>query len=333
MKILIASDAWHPQMNGVVRTFTSTKIELEKAGHEVFIIHPALFETIPLPTYPEIRLALMKRSKIKKIIDTFSPDAIHIATEGTIGLGVRNYCVRRNLPFTTSYTTKFPEYIYHRFFVPKAITYALLRWFHNRSMGILIATGSLKSELEKKRFSNLKMWTRGVDTVLFNPSRKKLLPGDKPVLLYSGRLAVEKNIRAFLDLNIPGTKYVMGVGPELENLKKSYPDAIFPGRKNGFELAEYYASADVFVFPSLTDTFGLVMLEALASGVPVAAYPVTGPEDVIGESGAGVLDDDLERAVNKALKIPREKCREYALNYSWEKVAKIFLDNLSPIRK
>lgn len=331
MKILIASDAWHPQMNGVVRTLNSTISELSKMGHEIFVMHPGLFKTIPLPTYPEIRLALMKRKQITKMIEDFSPDAIHIATEGTIGLGVRNYSVRRKIPFTTSYTTKFPEYIYHRFLIPEKFTYKLMRWFHAQSKGVMVATESLKQELLNHGFNNIKMWTRGVDVELFHPQREKVIFEKKPVLMYAGRLAVEKNINAFLELPFDGVKYVVGTGPDFESLRKKYPDVKFVGRKSGEELASWYASADVFVFPSKTDTFGLVMLEALSSGVPVAAYPVTGPIDVIGGSGVGVLDENLNNAVKEALGIPKNKCREYALNYSWEKVAKIFLQNLARI--
>ncbi|GJQ63477.1 MAG: glycosyl transferase [Melioribacteraceae bacterium] len=331
MKILIASDAWHPQMNGVVRTLNSTINELSKMGHEIFVMHPGLFNTIPLPTYPEIRLALMKRKQISQLIEDFTPDAIHITTEGTIGLGVRNYCVRRKIPFTTSYTTKFPEYIYHRFFIPEKFTYKLMRWFHAKSEAVMVATESLKKELIDHSFDNITMWTRGVDVDLFNPDRPKVIHEQKPVLLYAGRLAVEKNINAFLELKFDCVKYVVGIGPDLETLRKKYPEVKFLGRKSGEELASYYASADVFVFPSKTDTFGLVMLEALSCGVPVAAYPVTGPVDVIGESGVGVLNNSLEEAVAEALKIPKTKCREYALNYSWTTVAKIFVDNLAKI--
>lgn len=331
MKILIATDAWFPQMNGVVRTFSSTINELKNSGHEVEVIHPDLFKTFPLPTYPEIRLAVVNQDKIREIFSGFVPDAIHIATEGTIGVAVRNFCIKNNLPFTTSYTTKFPEYIYHRLYIPESLTYSLIRWFHAPSKAIMVSTNSVKKELSDRGFQNIIKWTRGVDTELFNPKREKIIQDKKPVLLYAGRLAVEKNIKAFLDLDVEGSKYVVGTGPDLESLKNDYPDVNFVGRKSGEELASYYASADVFVFPSLTDTFGLVMLEALASGVPVAAYPVTGPVDVIGESGTGCLDNNLADAVKKAMTISREKCREYALNFSWDKVAEIFLNNLAPI--
>ncbi len=332
MRILIATDAWFPQTNGVVRTFSSTINVLEKMGHQVEVIHPDQFRTFPMPTYPEIRLAITDKKKIEKVFDEFKPEAVHIVAEGTIGLAVRNICLQRKLKFTTSYTTKYPEYVYARFYLPVDITYSLIRWFHAPSDAVMVATDSMIKELEEKNFKNLSKWTRGVDVELFNPDYQNIFDYPRPVMLYAGRLAVEKNIEAFLDVKTEGTKVIMGSGPDEDYLKRKYPDAVFVGKKTGEELAAHYASADVFVFPSLTDTFGLVMLEALASGVPVAAFPVTGPVDVIADSKTGILNNDLEYAIKEALKIPKDKCREYALNYSWEKVAKIFLDTLAVIK-
>jgi glycosyltransferase involved in cell wall biosynthesis len=332
MKLLIVSDAWFPQVSGVVRTLSSTIDELCRQDHEVKVISPDQFPTIPCPSYPEIRLACWVGHKISGAIKEFDPDAIHIVTEGTLGLMARLYCARKRIPFTTSFTTRFPEYIYARYRIPVAFTYRLLRWFHAPSGALMVATNSLKKELEGKGFRNIVLWTRGVDVNLFHPREKNSLDDAKPILMYVGRVAIEKNIKAFLDLKVKGTKYVVGGGPQLESLKREYPDIRFVGMKHGEELARYYASADVFVFPSLTDTFGLVMLEALASGVPVAAYPVLGPLDVINNSGVGVLNRDLALAVRDALQISPEKCREYALQFSWTNVAKLFISNLKPLK-
>jgi len=333
MRIVIATDAWHPQVSGVVRTLSETIKELEKQGHRVAVLSPDRFRTVPCPTYPDIRLALAGRRKVARLIERFEPEAIHIATEGPLGLAARRYCLKRGLPFTTSYTTKFPEYIYARCLFPKRITYALLRWFHGPCSGIMVATDTMKRELEEKGFQNLVRWTRGVDTDLFCPRDKGFLKDPRPIHMYVGRVAVEKSIEDFLRLGLQGTKYVVGGGPQLEELKRKYPEVKFPGSRHGEELAQYYAAADVFVFPSRTDTFGLVMLEALSCGVPVAAYPVTGPVDVIGDSGVGVLNENLGLAIQQALRIPAEKCREYALQYSWQAVARMFVENLSPFPK
>lgn len=328
MKILIVSDAWLPQINGVVRTFLTTKTILEAKGHEVRLITPDLFRTIPCPTYPEIRLALRPLQKITSIIDHFRPDCVHIATEGPLGLSARAYCHKNNKGFTTSFHTKFPEYIRARFGIPATFTYRLLRWFHSLSTTVMVATGSIRQELEAQGFKNLAHWSRGVDIKLFRPQAKDFLSDQRPIFLYVGRVAVEKNIEAFLKLNLPGTKYVVGTGPQLELLRAKYPQVRFVGAKAGQELSHYYAAADVFVFPSRTDTFGLVLLEALASGVPVAAYPVAGPLDIINTSKVGCLDDNLERAAHNALKIAPESCRQYALKYSWQVCTQQFLNNL-----
>ena len=329
LRILIATDAWLPQINGVVRTFTATIKHLEDMGHTVRVISPDQFRTVPCPTYPSIRLALLPGRRIARIFSAFAPHAIHIATEGPIGLAARNICCRRRLPFTTSYATKFPEYIHARIRLPLSSGYAAMRWFHKPSRAVMVATPSLQRDLDARGFRNLVRWTRGVDTELFRPRDKSFLTDPRPILLYAGRVAVEKNIEAFLSLPNPGTKYVVGDGPQLPPLQKKYPSVRFVGMKHGEELARFYAAADVFVFPSRTDTFGLVILEALASGVPVAAYPVTGPLDVINSSGVGVLNENLSLAVQQALTISPTQCRAFALQFSWQRVAELFLNHLA----
>lgn len=329
LRILIVTDAWLPQINGVVRTFSATVNHLEDMGHSVRLITPDQFRTVPCPTYSSIRLAVLPGRRVARIISEFNPHAIHIATEGPLGFAARNICVRRQLPFTTSYATKFPEYIHARVRLPLTAGYAAMRWFHKPSRAVMVATASLQRELEQHGFSNLVRWTRGVDTDLFRPRDKSFLTDPRPILLYAGRVAVEKNIEAFLSLPHPGTKYVVGDGPQRAELQRKYPHVRFVGMQHGENLARYYAAADVFVFPSRTDTFGLVMLEALACGVPVAAYPVTGPLDVINGSGAGVLNDNLALAVQQALAIPPDRCRNFALQFSWRHVAELFLHNLS----
>ncbi len=332
MKILLATDAWAPQVNGVVRTLQTTVAHLKRFGHEVQVIEPFMFRTVPCPSYPEIRLAWVDRRVLARYCDGTDPDATHIATEGPVGLAMRNECVRRGWPFTTAYATKFPEYVHARVRVPVRWTYAVLRWFHGPSRAVMVATDSVKRELEERGFRNLVRWTRGVDVELFRPGPKDYLEGPRPVLLYVGRVAVEKNIETFLALKVPGTKYVVGDGPQRSWLERQYPAVRFVGTKTGRELAAHYAAADVLVMPSRTETFGLVMLESLACGVPVAAYPVTGPLDVLENSGAGAMDADLATAVRRALDISPTRCREHALRFSWERTAQMFLANLSPRR-
>jgi len=331
MRILIVSDAWHPQINGVVRTLTRATAELQRLGHEVALITPDLFRTLPAPSYPEIRLALRPGPRLARLADAFGPEAIHLATEGPLGWAGRRYCLRRGLPFTTAYTTRFPEYLHARWRLPLAWSYGMLRRFHNAGAGVMVATETVRRELAAQGFGPLLPWTRGVDTERFDGRRRDAFALPRPIFLYAGRVAVEKNIAAFLALELPGSKVVVGAGPQLEMLKRQYPQVHFTGYLENGELAAAYASADVFVFPSRTDTFGLVMLEALASGVPVAAYPVAGPQDVIGDSGVGVLDEDLGRAARAALAIPRERCRDHALRFSWRRCAEMFLDNLAPV--
>jgi glycosyltransferase involved in cell wall biosynthesis len=331
LRILIVTDAWHPQVNGVVRTLDRTCLELRALGHVVEVVGPDRFRTLPCPTYPEIRLALVGAGRLAALIDEFAPDAIHIATEGPLGHAARRACLRRGWPFTTAFHTSFPEYLKAHIALPLDWSYAYLRAFHARAEGTMVATVSLARALARHGFARLRFWSRGVDTEKFRPGRKDSLEGERPILLYAGRVAIEKNLDAFLALDIPGTKYVVGTGPDLAALRRRYPRVRFAGYLDNGALVAHYAAADVFVFPSRTDTFGLVILEALACGVPVAAYPVTGPLDVIADSGAGALDEDLRRAIHRALAIPPERCRAHALKFSWRACAQQFLANLAPI--
>jgi glycosyltransferase involved in cell wall biosynthesis len=330
VKILFITDAWHPQINGVVRTLSTTGRELEKMGHTVGFIGPDQFNTVPLPGYQEIRIAVKPRRKLERLIAEFAPEAIHIATEGPLGWAGRAICRRRGLAFTTSYHTAFPEYLAERGPIPKSLSYAVLRNFHRASTAVMVATPTISRLRADRGFANIRRWTRGVDTDLFRPRSKDFLDAPRPISICVGRVAVEKNIEAFLSLKMPGTKYVVGGGPLLATLKRRYPEVRFVGPRDGEELAAYFAAADVFVFPSRTDTFGLVMLEALASGVPVAAFPVPGPLDVIGDSDIGVLDEDLGRAVSRALEIDPARCRDFALAHSWQAAAHQFLSNVHP---
>ena len=332
MRILLVTDAWAPQVNGVVRTLQRVRSECEALGHVVGVVSPDQFRTAPCPTYPEIRLAWRPGGGIGAQLDAFRPDAVHLATEGPLGLAGRRQCLRRGLPFTTSYHTRFPEYLNARFPLPLGVGYAAMRWFHRPSKAMMVATPSIRRDLEARGFGNIADWSRGVDTELFRPDRAPTLALPRPVHLYVGRVAVEKNLEAFLSMPIrAGSKLVVGDGPQLAELAARYPGVHFAGARLGEELARHYASGDVFVFPSLTDTFGLVLLEALASGLPVAAYPAPGPLDVIGDSGCGVLDLDLARAAALALEIPRDRCRAHALAFTWRRCAEQFLENLHPI--
>ena len=331
MKIVIVSDACDPPTNGVSRTLGTLKACLERLGHQVTIVSPPEFLTVPCPTYPEIRLAVLARRRLRRQLEEFRPDVIHVATEGPLGWAARGWCLRRGLPFTTMFTTKFPEAIELRFGLPTAWTYALLRHFHAPSSAVMVATASLRDELWERGFRNLAPWTRGVDTELFRPRPKDFLDLPRPIFLYVGRIAVEKSIEDFLRLDLPGTKLVVGDGPHLPKLRREFPDATFVGSKRGEDLARYYAASDVFVFPSRTETFGLVVLEALASGLPVAAYPVTGPLDIVGSAPVGVLDEDLGRAARQALALSPDLCRAHALRFSWENCAQQFLRFVQPV--
>lgn len=338
MRILVATDAWEPQVNGVVRTLTRVVAELQGMGHTVEVIHPGQFKTFPLPTYAEIKVAIGVYEPVQERFKAFEPEAIHIATEGPIGLAARRICVEWKLPFTTSYHTRFPEYVSARLPLPLAAGYAYMKWFHKPSGRLMVATPTMREELTRHGFRNISAWSRGVDTDVFRP----LAEGEadlfadlpKPVFLYVGRVAVEKNIEAFLALDLPGSTVVVGPGPQLEELKVKYPKAIFTGPKSGDELAAHYRSADVFVFPSLTDTFGLVILEAMASGTPVAAYPAPGPIDLIPGSGAGVLavtaTEGLREACLQCLDLDRAGVRTFAEKFSWRACAEDFVKNLQP---
>lgn len=331
-RVALVTDAWYPQVNGVVRTLDKVTKILKDSGIDVIVISPDQFWNAPCPSYPEIRLAVGSSHKVQNILKTIKPDAIHIATEGPLGLAARLWCVKTQTPFTTSYHTKFPEYSAARWGVPVDWGYQYLKWFHAPAKNVMVATPSVRRDLEDRGFQNIAPWTRGVDADLFCPGPdKRFAHLDGPIYLYVGRVAIEKNIEAFLKLDLPGSKVVIGDGPQLEELRRKYPAVHFLGKKSGADLAAHYRSADVFVFPSLTDTFGLVQLEALASGVPVAAFPVPGPIDVVGFNGPGVLNEDLKAACIQALHIPATACRSHALKYSWQACAALFKGHLHPI--
>jgi glycosyltransferase involved in cell wall biosynthesis len=329
MRVLIATDAWHPQVNGVVRTLTSLAANARKLGVDITFLTPEGFPSMPVPTYTSLRLALPSPRGIARRIEAARPDAIHIATEGSIGFLVRRYCIERGLPFTTSYTTRFPEYIAARAPIPESWIYALLRRFHAAATVTMVSTPSLMAEFAERGFKNLGMWTRGVDTDLFKPERAIDLGLPRPIFACVGRIAVEKNLEAFLSLDLPGSKIVIGQGPQEAELRRRFPDAKFLGLLDEKVLPAYLAGSDVFVFPSKTDTFGVVQLEALACGVPVAAYPVPGPRD--GQDPIGVLDEDLRAACMGALRMSRQACRAFALTRSWEASARQFIGHVNRV--
>ncbi|HZH50905.1 MAG TPA: glycosyltransferase family 1 protein [Microvirga sp.] len=328
MRLLVASDAWHPQINGVVRSLEHMAAQAPEFGAEIVFLTPERFRSLPMPTYPEIRLALASPAQVARILDEVRPTHIHIATEGPVGLATRAACRRQGMSFTTSYHTRFPEYVAARTPIPEAWSYRALRWFHREASAMMVSTPSLERELLGRGFSRILRWTRGVDTRLFRPRPERILDARAPIFLSVGRVAVEKNLEAFLSLDLPGSKVVVGDGPARRDLQRKYPDARFLGALSGEDLARVYASADVFVFPSRTDTFGIVLLEALASGLPIAAYPVTGPADVIGPSACGVMGDDLREAALAALHIPKEKCRAYGETFTWRESARQFFSNI-----
>jgi len=327
MKILIVTDAWKPQVNGVVRTLETTILTLQSMGHQVEVISPFGFPSIPCPTYKEISLTWSPFKVVKQIIERCEPDAIHIATEGPLGWAARRYCKRKQIKFTSSFHTQFPEYIQARTHFPTSLSYKILRRFHSLAQHVMVTTGSMEKKLQKVGFKNLIKWSRGVDTTLFCPQPRSFSTS-QPKLLYVGRVAVEKNLEDFLDMSLDAVKIVVGDGPQRKSLQQKYPDVLFTGNKFGHELTHYYSMADAFVFPSRTDTFGLVMLEALACGTPVAAYPVEGPIDVIQTNDVGALDWNLKNATLMALRKSRKSCREYASQFSWEKCTHQFLSNL-----
>ena len=337
MKILVATDAWHPQVNGVVRTLGHVAREARALGEELEFLAPGEFWTLPMPSYPEIRLALPGPGDVERRLERARPDAIHIATEGPLGHAVRRVCLRRRLPFTTSLHTRFPDYLAERLPVPERwtcdVTWGWLRRFHSAGAAVLAATPTLGAELTGRGFKNVKLWPRGVDASFFRPRSHGALDLPRPIFLTVGRLAVEKNVEAFLKLDLPGSKLVVGDGPARTQLAKAYPDAVFLGSRDGEALAEIYAAADVFVFPSRTDTFGLVLLEALASGVPVAGFPAAAPRDVIGAAPVGRLDKDLRRACLEALECSRADCRDFALGMTWQASARAFLTHVEEAAK
>jgi glycosyltransferase involved in cell wall biosynthesis len=335
MKILVATDAWQPQVNGVVRTLGHVAREARVLGADLEVLAPDSFWTLPLPSYPEIRLAFPAPGDIERRLERAAASAIHIATEGPLGHAVRRVCVRRGVTFTTSLHTRFPDYLAGRLQVVQRwtsdVAWSWLRRFHAPGAAVLAATPTLVSELGERGFHDVKLWPRGVDAQLFRPRQGLVhaaaLNLPRPIFLTVGRLAVEKNIEAFLKLDLPGSKLVVGDGPARCALAKAFPDAVFLGSLQGERLAEIYAAADVFVFPSRTDTFGLVLLEALASGVPVAGFPAAAPRDVIGQAPVGSLDEDLRLACLGALECSRQDCRDFALSMTWAASARIFLEH------
>jgi glycosyltransferase involved in cell wall biosynthesis len=329
-RILLASDTGHPEVNGVVRTLDATVRELTRAGCEVRRLEPALLPSVPCPLYPGFRLAWPGRRRLEALVEDFSPDAIHVATEAGVGLCVRAYCLARGLRFTTAFHTRSPEYLWRMACIPPDLTYRYLRWFHSRSAGMMVAVPSVEAELRRRGFGGpFRRWSRGVDLGLFHPRPRTWPAEHRPVQLYVGRVSVEKNLGAFLGLKTAGKKYVVGDGPARQSLQAQYPGAVFLGRLEGERLAEAYANADVFVFPSRTDTFGLVILEALASGVPVAAYPAPGPADILTDPRAGALHPELGQAVAAALhRGDPAACIALAAEYRWERSAQQFRDNL-----
>jgi len=309
---------------------STTADKLAALGHEVQLIEPNQFRTIPCPTYPEIQLAILPYRRVAWLLDTFEPDAVHVATEGPLGTAARRWCRRRGMPFTTSYHTQFPEYLRARAPIPLAVSYGHLRRFHGAAARTMVATPTMQRQLEARGFQNIVRWTRGVNVELFKPRGKAALQLPRPIAMYVGRVAIEKNIEAFLALELPGTKVVVGDGPARKQLQARYPTAVFTGFKYGEELAAHVSAADVFVFPSLTDTFGLVLLEAMSCGVPVAAFPVTGPIDVVQKDVTGVLHEDLRVAALGALELDPAACRAYALQHTWDAATQQFLTNLAP---
>jgi glycosyltransferase involved in cell wall biosynthesis len=332
LRILLATDAWRPQVNGVVRTWETSIQHLRQRGHTVAVIEPGLFASFLVPFYPEIQLAIPARRLVAQLIRSFAPNVVHVATEGPIGLSVRAFCVRNRWRFSTSYHSKFPEYLQHLARVPIAWGYRFMRWFHSASSAVMVSTPTLERDLAARGFRNLCRWSRGVDLTLFMPRAKTWTEYARPILLYAGRVSKEKNVEAFLAIQHAGTKLIVGDGPIRERLKREYPQVAFLGYRTGVALAEAYTNADLFVFPSRTDTFGLVMIEAMACGVPVAAYPVVGPIDIVTEPGVGCLDENLDRAIEIALRqSDTEACVQHARQFTWERCTDQLLANFVPI--
>jgi glycosyltransferase involved in cell wall biosynthesis len=329
MRIMIVSDAWFPQTNGVVSTLSQTAACLGAFGHEIQMVTPNEFRSVACPTYPEIRLSLLPYRSLQTRLFDFAPHAVHIATEGPLGLAARRVCLRNNLRFTTSYHTQFPQYLRARYPMPLSVSYRLLRWFHGAAVRCMVSTASVRRDLQSRGFENLASWRRGVDTQVFKPRDKDFLSLPRPIAAYVGRVAIEKNVAAFLAMPWTGSKIVIGDGPERSRLQSEYPQAHFLGFRFGTDLAMHLAAADVMVFPSRTDTFGLVNLEAMACGVPVAAYPVTGPIDVIDDGVTGALDENLAVAAQRALQLNPDACRQRALRSGWDVCTREFESNLS----
>lgn len=330
MKILLISDAWHPQINGVVRTLENTRVELAAMGHEVLVIGPDRFHSVPMPGYREIPIALRPAGRLARLIESYGPTCIHVATEGPLGMAARRWCRRHEVSFTSSYHTRFPEYLRMRAPVPTRWTYRWLRRFHAAATKTLVRSRTQMKLLAAHGFSNLGVWPGGVDIRLFRPRRKRVLDLPRPIALYAGRVAPEKSLEAFLSIDFPGSKVVVGDGPARNTLQKRFPGAHFLGYQHGEALARHIASSDVFVFPSRTDTLGLVMLEAMACGVPVAAFPVPGPADLVLHGVSGCLDNDLAVAMQGALELDRSDCRVFASEFSWRRCTQTFLDQLQP---
>jgi glycosyltransferase involved in cell wall biosynthesis len=335
MRLLVATDAWEPQVNGVVKTMQRTIGMLRDRGAQVAIVEPRQFPRFPMPGYPEIPIALPRPSRIRSIVEKFAPTHLHIVTEGPIGWMMRRHALSRGYAFSTAYHTRFPEYLRQRLPVPVGLTYALMRRFHNAGAATMVSTRSMRQELESRGFQRIKTWSRGVDLGLFAPGQESDALDNlaRPIFLSVGRVATEKNLPAFLALDLPGTKVVIGEGPDRGMLERRFPNAVFLGAKTHAELGGIYANADVFVFPSRTDTFGLVLIEAMACGLPVAAFPVPGPLDVVGSSGAGVLDDDLRKAALGALTVDRSLCRSRAVQFDWQEATSQFAEGLVPMRR
>lgn len=331
MRVLLATDAWHPQVNGVVRTLSGLKGELERRGIEVRVVSPAEFGTVPCPTYPDIRLALAGRRAVEAAFDEFRPSVLHIATEGPVGFQARRVALRRGFPFTTSFHTRFPEYLRQRAPVPERLTYAVLRHFHAPAQACLVPSEGVRRDLAARGFRNLATWTRGIDPALFRPVAPAPLDLPRPVFMTVSRIAPEKGLEAFLDLDLPGSKLVVGDGPSLPQLRGRYPAVRFAGLRTGDDLAAHYAAGDVFVFPSRTDTFGVVLIEAMACGLPVAAFPEPGPLDVVADSGAGVVSHDLRLACLRALSIGRQAALARARDFTWGRCAEVFLETVVPV--
>ncbi len=333
MKIAIVTDAWTPQVNGVVTTLLDLRQRLSVAGHRITVVEPSAFRRLRCPGYAEIELAWRPGAEVARQLDDAAPEAIHIATEGPLGLAARAYCRRRKLPFTTAFHSRFPEFLTAAFGLPAGWGYAAMRRFHAPSAGVLVPSSGTVEILARHGFANLRPWSHGIDLALFRPTPGAAIDLPRPLFLFVGRVSPEKNLEAFLRLDLPGSKLVCGGGPLLERYRREYPQVHFRGSTPRHELVPIYSAADAFVYPSLTDTFGLVMLEALACGTPVAAYPVAGPLDVVGGSDGGVLDHDLGRAALAALAVPRERARARALEFDWEAVSRQFLSHLAPIRR